>query len=71
MTKEEFKKAGAKLWGGWGWNQKAAERFSVCDRTIRYWVSGKYPVPDIVAELIKNDLAKLKKGKKNDTKSRK
>jgi len=64
MTKEEFKKAGAKLWG-YGWNQKAAQRFSVTDRTIRNWTSGKFEVPIVIAELIKNDLAKLKKGKKN------
>lgn len=49
MTGEQFDKAITKL----GFNQSSFSRtIHVNDRTVRTWISGKYPVPTVVAMLV-------------------
>jgi len=48
MTKEEFKEAGQRLCGRYGWQKELAERLGKRPETISRYTTGKTEVPRIV-----------------------
>lgn len=52
MTPDELKAAGAELFGK-GWQTRVAEQLGVDGSTVRRWISGAVPVPNIAAAAIR------------------
>jgi hypothetical protein len=52
MSGEELKQALVALYGGWGWQTKAAEALGVDASSIRRWTGGQIPVPGPVAAAV-------------------
>lgn len=52
MTPDELKSAGQALYGR-GWQTRLAEALGADGSTVRRWVSGAVPVPNIAAAAIR------------------
>ncbi len=50
MTPATINRIGTALFGGY-WQTQLADALGVNPRTVRRWVSGELPIPDIRAEL--------------------
>ena len=53
MSADELKAALIRLYGGHGWQTKAADALGVDTSTIRRWTQGQVPVPGPVAAAVR------------------
>lgn len=53
MTADELKAALVNLYGGHGWQTRAAEALNVDTSSIRRWTSGQIPVPGPVEAAVR------------------
>jgi hypothetical protein len=53
MTPIELRKIGEKLYGK-KWQTALADALPVSPRSVRYWLSGKHPIREVVARRIRS-----------------
>lgn len=53
MSADELREALIGLYGGWGWQAKAAEALNVDVSSVRRWISGQIPVPGPVEAAVR------------------